>query len=51
MDLCPRTLVKSVQQKNNFHISQPKHMLWELKRIVSMRWFLSAPKTYAKKYG
>ena len=23
-----RTLVKSVYQKNNFLISQPKHMLW-----------------------
>ena len=26
-------------------------MLWVLKRTVSMRRFLLAPKTYAKKYG
>ena len=37
------TLVKSAYQKNNFLISQPKHMLWVLKRV----W---APKTYAKNY-
>ena len=30
-------LVKSVYQKNNFLISQPKRMLWVLKRTVSMR--------------
>ena len=34
-----RPLVKSVYQKNNFLISQPKHMLWVLKRTVSMRRF------------
>ena len=34
-----RTLVKSADQKNNFLISQPKHMLWVLKRTVSMRRF------------
>ena len=34
-----RGLVKSVYQKNNFLISQPKHMLWVLKRTVSMRRF------------
>ena len=34
-----RTLVKSVYQKINFLISQPKHMLWVLKRTVSMRRF------------
>ena len=32
-------IVKSACQKNNFLISQPKHMLWVLKRIVSMRRF------------
>ena len=32
-----RTLVKSAYQKTNFLISQPKHMLWVLKRTVSMR--------------
>ena len=26
-----RTLVKSALQKNNYFISQPKHMLWVLK--------------------
>ena len=34
-----RTLVKSVYQKTNFLISQHKHMLWVLKRTVSMRRF------------
>ena len=34
-------LVKSAYQKNNFLflIFQPKHMLWVLKRTVSMRRF------------
>ena len=31
-----RTLVESVYQKFFFLISQPKHMLWVLKRTVSM---------------
>ena len=31
-----RPLVKSVYQNINFLISQPKHMLWVLKRTVSM---------------
>ena len=31
-----RPLVKSAYQKNNFLISQPKHMLWVLKRTFSM---------------
>ena len=30
-----RPLVKSAYQKINFLISQPKHMLWVLKRMVS----------------
>ena len=34
-----RPLVKGAYQKNNFLISQPKHMLWVLKRTVSMRRF------------
>ena len=34
-----RTLVKSAYQKNIFLIPQPKHMLWVLKRTVSMRRF------------
>ena len=46
-----RPLVKSAYQKNNFLISQPKHMLWVLKRTISMRRFFWAPKTYAKNYG
>ena len=46
-----RTLVKSAYQKNNFLIFQPKHMLWVLKRTVSMRRFFWAPNTYAKIYG
>ena len=46
-----RPLVKSAYQKNNFLISQPKHMLWVLKRTVSMRRFFWAPLSYAKIYG
>ena len=34
-----RPLVKSGYQKINFLISQPKHMLWVLKRTVSMQQF------------
>ena len=34
-----------------FLISHPKHMLWVLKRIVSVRWFFLAPKTYVKTDG
>ena len=34
-----RALVKSAYQKINFLISQPKHMLWVLKRTISMRRF------------
>ena len=45
-----RPLVKGAYQKNN-SISQPKHMLWVLKRSVSMRRFFCAPKTYAKIMG
>ena len=30
---------KSVYWKSFFFISDPKHMLWVLKRTVSMRWF------------
>ena len=33
-----RTLVKSVYRKTNFLISQPKHMLWVLKRTVSIHY-------------
>ena len=34
-----KPLGKSAYQKINFLISQPKHMLWVLKRTVSMRRF------------
>ena len=34
-----------------FLISQPKHMLWVLKRTVSMRRFFCEPKTNVKTYG
>ena len=34
-----------------FFTSQPKHMVWVLKRTVSMRRFFWAPKTYAKIMG
>ena len=33
------TLVKSALLKINILISQPKHMLWVLKRTISMEWF------------
>ena len=46
-----RTLVMSVYQKSNFLINQPKHMLWVLKRTISMRRFFWAPKTYVKTDG
>ena len=41
-----RPLVKGAYQKINFLISQPKHLLWVLKRTISIRWFFWAPKTY-----
>ena len=44
-------LVKSAYRKNNFLISQPTHVLWVLKRTVSMRRFFGAPKTYVKTDG
>ena len=37
--------------KINFLISQPKHMLCVLKRIVSMRWVYGVPKIYVKRDG
>ena len=46
-----RPLVKSVYHKINFLISQPKHMLWVLKRTISMRRFFWAPKTYFQTDG
>ena len=46
-----RTLGTSAYQKTNFLISQLKHMLWVLKRTVSMRQFFWAPKTYVKTDG
>ena len=38
-NISKRPLVKSVYQKMIFLISQPKQMLWVLKRTVSMRRF------------
>ena len=46
-----RPLVKSAYQNIIFLITQPKHMLWELKRTVSMRRFFWAPKTYVQTDG
>ena len=46
-----RPLVESAYQKINFLISQPKHMLWVLKRTVSMRRLFWAPKTYVQTDG
>ena len=37
---------KSVYWNMIFFISQPKHMLWVLKRTISKRWFFWAPKTH-----
>ena len=36
---CIRALVMTVYEVINCLISQPKHMLWVLKRTVAMRWF------------
>ena len=44
-------LVKSAYQKINFLISQPKLMLWELNRTISMRQFFLAPQTYVQTDG
>ena len=38
----------SMYQKIIFHISQPKHMLWVLKRTVSTRQFFWAPESHVK---
>ena len=46
-----RPLVKSVYPKNIFLISQQKHMLWVLKRTVSLRRFFWEPKKHAKTDG
>ena len=46
-----RPLVKSAYQIYYFLISQPKHMLWVLKQIVSMRLFFWAPKNMLKIIG
>ena len=39
---------KSAYWKTIFFISHPKHMLWVLKRTVSMRRFFWAPKTHVQ---
>ena len=49
-ELC-RPLVKSEYQKNNFLISQPKYMLWILKRTVSMRGSFEHPEHMLKIMG
>ena len=41
--VCCRPLDMRVYQKINFLMSQPKHMLWLLKRTVSMRRFFEHP--------
>ena len=45
------SLVKSVNQILTNLISQPKYMLWVLKRTLSMRWFFGATKKYVKTDG
>ena len=42
----PRPPDKSAYWKIIFFIYHPKHMLWVLKRTVSMRRFFLAPKTH-----
>ena len=42
------TVLKSVYRKISILNSQPKLMLWVLKRTISMRSFFWAPKPYAK---
>ena len=44
--MCSRPPEKSAYWKTNFLTSQPKHMLWVLKRTVSVRRFFWAPKTH-----
>ena len=46
-----RTLIESAYWKTNFLISQPKHMLWVLKRTVSFWRFFKVSKTYVKTDG
>ena len=41
-------MLKNCVYKKQIVISQPKHMLWVLKRTVSMKLFFWAPKTYVK---
>ena len=48
---CRRSLVKSAYQKITFLISQPKHVLWVLKRTFSMRRFFRAPNSYVQTDG
>ena len=48
---CNRPPDKSVYWKIIFFISHPKHMLWVLKRTVSMRQFVWAPKTHVQING
>ena len=38
-----RHLVKSAQQEINFLISQPKHMLWVLKRTIWLKGYFGHP--------
>ena len=47
----PRPLVKSAFLKINFPISQPKHMLWVLKKNCLNEMVLLAPKTYVQPDG
>ena len=37
---------ESTKLKILFHVSQQKHLLWVLKRAVSLRRFFRAPKTH-----
>ena len=43
-----RPLDKSALLEINFLISRPEHMLWVLKKTVSIRWSFRAPKKMFK---
>ena len=49
--LITRTLGKSVYQKCNILISQPKHMVWVLKRSLNETVLLSTQKNMLKLMG
>ena len=51
LDQKPGLWLRVCNRKLIFLFSQPKRMLWVLKRTIIPRWFFWASKTYAKNYG